>query len=70
MNLFRWRWRRVTRQPGAAVAAVACIALGVGALATAFTLIWSVVLKPLPYKDADRLMTLWAVKEPSRSWNP
>jgi len=45
--------------PSFAVVAVLVLGLGVAATTTVFTVIDSVVLRPLPYPAPDRLLTLW-----------
>ena len=46
------------RKPGTAAIAVLTLALGLGAAGTVFAALWSVVLRPLPYRDPDRLVVL------------
>jgi predicted permease len=50
--------RRLLRSPGFAAAAMFPLAIGLGAAATIFTLVNDVVLAPLPYPDADRLVVV------------
>jgi len=51
--------RTLGRSPGFAIMAVLVMALGIGANATLFTVVRSVLLKPLPFKDPDRLVMLY-----------
>jgi predicted permease len=50
--------RRLLRSPGFTAAATLPLAIGLGAAATIFTLVHDVVLAPLPYPDADRLVVI------------
>ena len=51
--------RRLRRRPVFAVVAVLTIALGVGGTTAIFSLLYQLLLRPLPYKDADRLVFVW-----------
>jgi predicted permease len=51
--------RTLSRTPGFAVTAILVMALGVGANVALFTVVRSVLLKPLPFKDPDRLVRLY-----------
>lgn len=51
--------RMIRRGPGFAIAAVATLALGIGGNTAIFTLINAVLLAPLPYPHADRIIQLW-----------
>jgi putative ABC transport system permease protein len=48
------------RAPGFSAAAVLTIALGIGATTAMFSIVYGVVLRPLPYGHADRLVNLWS----------
>jgi len=55
---FRYAIRAVRTQPGFAVVALLTLALGSGATTVMFTFINGVLLKPLPYPEPDRLVTV------------
>ncbi|MQA92768.1 MAG: FtsX-like permease family protein [Gemmatimonas sp.] len=60
-NLARDAWqagRRLMRDPSFSLPAVASIGLGVGVAAAVFALVNGVLLRPLPYPEPDRLVTL------------
>jgi putative ABC transport system permease protein len=48
------------RRPWFTAAAVLCLALGLGATSAVFTIVDTVLLRPLPYADADRVMMVWS----------
>src|SRR5579872_6267391 len=52
-------WRTLRRNPGFALTAIATLALGVAVNTTIFSLVNGVLLRPLPYRDAGRLVLLW-----------
>lgn len=56
-------FRQLVRQPGLSAAAVATLSLGLAASLAVFTLLNAVLLRPLPYPEPDRVMTLGR-------WNP
>ena len=55
----RHAWRTWRRTPVLALAAVVTLALGVGANTAVFSVVHGVLLRPLPYPDADRLVEVF-----------
>lgn len=51
--------RSLRRSRGFATVAILTLALGIGATTAIFSAVHAVLLRPLPYPDADRLMVLW-----------
>lgn len=59
MQDLRYGIRMLARNPGFTAAAVLTLALGIGATTALFTVVRSVLLKPLPFKDPARLLRLY-----------
>jgi predicted permease len=51
--------RRFIKSPGFAVTVLLTLAIGIGANTAVFSVVNSVLLKPLPYPDSDQLVSLW-----------
>jgi predicted permease len=58
LGYFRFSFRQLRKSPSFAIAAIVTLALGIGATTAIFSLVNAVLLKPLPYPRADRLMSI------------
>ena len=59
--------RILRRNPGFSVAAILVLALGIGANSAIFSVVNAVLLRPLPYPEASRIMQVWHVP-PAKSF--
>ena len=66
----RYALRVLGSRPGFAAVAVLTLALGVGANTAIFSVVHSLMLEPLPFRDPDRLVMLWEAEaqNPERSY--
>jgi putative ABC transport system permease protein len=55
--------RGLLRSKGFAIASVVTLALGIGATTTIFSVVYGVLLRPLPYRDAGRLVAIQGEKD-------
>jgi putative ABC transport system permease protein len=57
------------RTPGLTAAALVTLALGIGATSAIFSVVRTVMMKPLPYRDADRIVAIWETNRGGTSRN-
>lgn len=55
----RYGWRSFSRAPSVALVLVVTLALAIGANTAIFSIVYAVLLRPLPYKEASRLVAVW-----------
>jgi putative ABC transport system permease protein len=55
----RYGFRQVRRNPAFSVIAITTLALGIGGITAIFSAFDTILIRPLPYADADRLVMVW-----------
>jgi predicted permease len=58
----RLAFRALLRAPLASGLAILCLALGIGTNATMFSLVSTMIIQPLPFRDAERQVTVWSTQ--------
>ena len=69
MNHFRFALRQLIKNPGFSAVAILTLALGIGANTAIFSVVNAVLLRPLPYPDADRIMVVNESSGPGQDYS-
>jgi putative ABC transport system permease protein len=69
MNHLRLALRQLTKDPAFSAVAIITLALGIGANTAIFSIVNAVLLRPLPYPDADRIMVLNESSGPGQDYS-
>ncbi len=76
MNDLKFAFRQLLKNPGFTAVACLCearrqavltLALGIGGSTAVFSLINGIILRPLPYPEAERLVLVWTETSASRT---
>jgi putative ABC transport system permease protein len=58
-NDLRYAFRQLLKNPGFTAVAVLTLAFGIGTTTAVFSVVYAVVLRPLPFPESEQLVALW-----------
>jgi putative ABC transport system permease protein len=61
MQDLRYAWRQLSKRPGLTAVAILTLALGIAATTAIFSVVYGVLLRPLPYSDPDRIVATFEI---------
>jgi putative ABC transport system permease protein len=64
----RFGVRLLGKSPSFAITAIAIVALGIGAATAVFSVVYSVMLRPLPFHEPERLVSIWLERHGARNY--
>lgn len=67
LNDIRYAIRNLTKRPAFTIIAAVTLALGIGANSAIFSSVYSLLLKPFPFPELDRVVAIWD-KDPSHGY--
>src|SRR5438128_5742208 len=66
MNDLKFAFRQLMKNPGFTAVAVLTLSLGIGACTAIFSIVDAVLLRPLPYPQAEKIVSLSEVNQQGR----
>jgi predicted permease len=64
----RFGARLLRKSPAFAITAIAIVALGIGAATAVFSVVYGVMLRPLPFREPERLVSIWLQRNGARNY--
>ena len=64
----RFAVRQLLRRPGFSSLLILTVAVAIGSNVAIFSVLEGIILRPLPYPDADRILAVWETPEQERRW--
>jgi predicted permease len=64
----RFGTRLLRKSPSFAITGIAIVALGIGAATAIFSVVHGVMLEPLPFRDPERLVSIWLKRQDARNY--